>query len=408
VPRRRAPSNLDAALAPLLDDGGRPLRESAVGNPYLFTGRRLDRSGLYYFRDRYLDPALGRFLRRDRWSDPLNSGNLYSYAGLDPLIHVDPWGMSGKEWGFDPSAAGTAGKHMLIGAGKKIVGFLDFVGQLMIGPVLAPEEFTEKTGNVAKSVGKGVVLAVIAPHELFINWQEGGRKKWRNMKMEDWIEQELGGLPIDAAGAFLGAAFPGGVARVQDLVEEAMKGAKGAMRSWGSRSAPGAAARPLRRGGAADGFDGRSGNRAVHSFDPDNPGSWPDLNPTRHSDNCLDVVQRGVDVLRGGPAVPARALSRWQIVGAKKSGKEYLQDIYQGKFQTITGGRSEIEGILKARGPGSQGIVYVRKGKNYEHVFNAANIDGKAVFPDFQVNRQAPWRAYEIIDDIEISFLPVD
>ena len=39
---------------------------STVNNPYLFTGRRLDaESGLYYFRARYHDPNLGRFISRD-------------------------------------------------------------------------------------------------------------------------------------------------------------------------------------------------------------------------------------------------------------------------------------------------------------------------------------------------------
>lgn len=39
---------------------GNPIGASAVGNPYLFTGRRYDSTtGLYYFRRRYLDPVAG-------------------------------------------------------------------------------------------------------------------------------------------------------------------------------------------------------------------------------------------------------------------------------------------------------------------------------------------------------------
>src|SRR5262249_20795105 len=50
---------------------------SAVGNPFLFTGRRLDPelsrtdpqtgalTGLYYYRARYMDTEQGRFLQRD-------------------------------------------------------------------------------------------------------------------------------------------------------------------------------------------------------------------------------------------------------------------------------------------------------------------------------------------------------
>lgn len=39
---------------------------SSVGNPYYFTGRRLDdETGIYYYRSRQYDPVIGRFLSRD-------------------------------------------------------------------------------------------------------------------------------------------------------------------------------------------------------------------------------------------------------------------------------------------------------------------------------------------------------
>src|SRR5262249_30185318 len=39
---------------------------SAVANPYMFTGRRLDaETNLYYYRARYMDPVEGRFISRD-------------------------------------------------------------------------------------------------------------------------------------------------------------------------------------------------------------------------------------------------------------------------------------------------------------------------------------------------------
>ena len=76
----------------MFDGSGNLLTESAIQNPYLFTGRRYDaESGLYYYRARYLNPALGRFMSRDPkgYADSLN---LYQYALLNPLRFLDPRG----------------------------------------------------------------------------------------------------------------------------------------------------------------------------------------------------------------------------------------------------------------------------------------------------------------------------
>ena len=71
---------------------------SALGNPYLFTGRRWDEElGYYYFRNRYMDPALGRFTSRDPigiWGDAANIGNGFTYAASNPWSLVDPFGLA--------------------------------------------------------------------------------------------------------------------------------------------------------------------------------------------------------------------------------------------------------------------------------------------------------------------------
>ncbi len=68
---------------------------SAVANPYLYTGRRLDaETGLYYYRNRYQSPELGRFISRD----PLgyhDGPNLYEYVAGSPTNSVDPLGLKG-------------------------------------------------------------------------------------------------------------------------------------------------------------------------------------------------------------------------------------------------------------------------------------------------------------------------
>ncbi|MFO0974206.1 MAG: RHS repeat-associated core domain-containing protein [Phycisphaerae bacterium] len=82
----------DVAFALLTD-------RSAIGNPYLFTGREYDpETGWYNFRTRYLDPRAGRFTTRDvigLWGDAGNLGNAYAYVGNNPATYSDPFGLEG-------------------------------------------------------------------------------------------------------------------------------------------------------------------------------------------------------------------------------------------------------------------------------------------------------------------------
>src|SRR3989338_10819290 len=75
------------------DAYGQPSATSTVGNPFYFTGRRLDpESGKQYQRARTYDQFLGRFHQRD----PLgyyDSMNLMQYVGNNPVNYVDPQGL---------------------------------------------------------------------------------------------------------------------------------------------------------------------------------------------------------------------------------------------------------------------------------------------------------------------------
>ena len=50
----------------IYDGDGNEISASAIGNPYMFTGRRYDEeTGLYYYRLRDYHPVLGRFVQND-------------------------------------------------------------------------------------------------------------------------------------------------------------------------------------------------------------------------------------------------------------------------------------------------------------------------------------------------------
>ena len=75
------------------DQQGNVIVQSALGNPYLNTGRELDNeSNLYFYRARSYDSRTGRFLQRD----PLGEGpgpNGYQYASDSPLSKGDALGL---------------------------------------------------------------------------------------------------------------------------------------------------------------------------------------------------------------------------------------------------------------------------------------------------------------------------
>ena len=66
----------------------------SIVNPYQFTAREFDsETGLYYYRARYYDPSVGRFLSEDplRWRS--GTPDFYPYAFNNPVLLVDPFGL---------------------------------------------------------------------------------------------------------------------------------------------------------------------------------------------------------------------------------------------------------------------------------------------------------------------------
>ena len=68
---------------------------TASNNSFQFTGRENDGTGVYYYRARYYDPSIGRFLSEDPIA--FNAGlNFYGYVNDNPLNFADPTGLYDK------------------------------------------------------------------------------------------------------------------------------------------------------------------------------------------------------------------------------------------------------------------------------------------------------------------------
>ena len=67
---------------------------TASSNSFEYTGRENDNTGLYFYRARYYNPGLQRFVSEDPIG--LAGGpNVYAYVGGNPVSRVDP---TGKNW----------------------------------------------------------------------------------------------------------------------------------------------------------------------------------------------------------------------------------------------------------------------------------------------------------------------
>ncbi len=102
-------------------------------NPYCYTGREFDSHDLYYYRARYYDPSVGRFISSDPIEFLAGDFNFYRYVGGDPVNFVDPTGliiamdnhatMSPDQMkGIYPKTAGACGQDKSIGSHMEDLG----------------------------------------------------------------------------------------------------------------------------------------------------------------------------------------------------------------------------------------------------------------------------------------------
>jgi RHS repeat-associated protein len=74
------------------DAWGNQIASTGTISQYGYTGREPDATGLVYYRARYYDPSIGRFIQRDPIG--LKGGiNRYAYAAGNPVRYADPSGL---------------------------------------------------------------------------------------------------------------------------------------------------------------------------------------------------------------------------------------------------------------------------------------------------------------------------
>jgi RHS repeat-associated protein len=146
------------------DSFGRLLNES---NPnvkfrYGYTGREEDKeSGLDYYRARYYDPNVGRFISVDPIGFEAGDTNLYRYVGNNSTNATDPTGeLAWFAWGVIALAGAAYGAYQnydyqqsRVNDGKQSTGinYLDVGTSAVVGGVAAPV---------------GVALTIIAPETI--------------------------------------------------------------------------------------------------------------------------------------------------------------------------------------------------------------------------------------------------
>ncbi len=92
-------------------------------NPFQYTGRELDATGLYFMRARYYNPIAQRFISQDPIGLAGGQPNFYAYVFNSPTNFADPLGLSGSGGGGGgPPGACNGGGHCTLGheaKGKK-------------------------------------------------------------------------------------------------------------------------------------------------------------------------------------------------------------------------------------------------------------------------------------------------
>lgn len=122
----------------ILDDNRDISDRTLVGNPYLFTGRRFDvMSNLYFYRARYYDPKLGRFLSPDHAAS-LYDVNYYIYVFNNPINFNDPLGLHESYESLPPEPSTTLDNPIIPMDSQVQAAFSNFVVEVLVRKLPVP------------------------------------------------------------------------------------------------------------------------------------------------------------------------------------------------------------------------------------------------------------------------------
>jgi RHS repeat-associated protein len=140
-----------------------------VVNPFGFTARERDpESGLMFYRARYYDPKIGRFISEDPIGFESGDINIYRYVFNSPCNNVDPSGLGIGEDAFMGCLAGTMAYLFF-----EIAYQLSYVtaylhrydappGPGIPGDKVMAEQGLNTPGEIAKNVGTACLVGAVA------------------------------------------------------------------------------------------------------------------------------------------------------------------------------------------------------------------------------------------------------
>jgi len=91
-------TNAQPVATYVYDSFGNTTATEGIFNPFRYTGREQDpETGLYYYRARYYDPTVGRFISEDPAGFAGSGTNFYAYVRNSPINLTDPLGLCDKK-----------------------------------------------------------------------------------------------------------------------------------------------------------------------------------------------------------------------------------------------------------------------------------------------------------------------